>query len=159
MGDSYDRMEQVASEFGNGAHVTVPKEWEGDIIDVERVCPFVPHQFSDVEEGGEVVVDLASGETISGEVMKFDVSTNQDNKGVSLNMKIDTGHDFYRIEGERSVGEESWGSEFDVSKAVSGDEAYGADGIVSLEVDEGQGEMWHPEGTLKSIAVKQTIGD
>lgn len=153
MSETRDRLEKVAAEFGNGAHVTVPKDWQGQIVYIEKVCPFIPRAFSDVREEKEVVVDVDTGATFIGEVIEFDVSIDGDNKGMSLNMKLDTGKDFYRVEGERSVGEDSWDSEFTVSKAVSGDEAKGSDEIVTLT----SGGMWRPEGKLESIAVKQTM--
>lgn len=153
MSENRERLEKIASEFGNGAHVTVPKEWEGHILYIEKVCPFIPNVFSDVEEEREVVMDIDTGETVSGEVIEFNVSIDRDNKGMSLDMKIDTGHDFYRVEGERNVGDDSWSSEFDVSKGVSGDEARGSDEVITLT----EGEMWRPVGTLESLAVKQKM--
>lgn len=153
MSENRDRLEKVAGEFGNGAHVTVPKEWEGHIVYMERVCPFIPPAFADVREEKEIVMDIDTGETLIGEVMEFDVSINGDNKGMSLEMQIDTGRDFYKVTSERSVGEESWDSEFEVSKAVSGNEAKGSDEVVTLT----SGGMWRPEGTLESIAVKRAM--
>lgn len=168
MNDTQKRYEVVVKEFGNGAHITVPKEQIGQIAQVEFIGPYCPPLFSQVEEGAEVVMDIEVNDdekacesglsddvvAVSGEVMEFEQNVKSDGSGMRTLVLLDTGHQFYRVEIERDAGDDGWAdSEYRVERDINGDEMQETDRIISME----GGSMWKPVGTVDGFGVKQKV--
>lgn len=162
------KFEVVAKEFGNGAHITVPKDWIGQIAQVELVGPYCPPLFAQVSEGADAVLDITinedekqceSGlsndvETVSGEIIEFEQNISSDNSGMRVYLILDASNRFYRVEIQREAGDNGWEeSEYTVERDISGDEMQETDEIISME----GGSMWKPIGTVNGFGVKQTV--
>lgn len=146
-----DRFEAEATKFGNGAHVTVPKEWMGSIVRVERVGSWYPPLFEDVAEGAKVFVETKDGEEFSGEVFEFDMTVKP--KKMYSRILVDTGHDLYRIETSRNVGEDGWSGTYTLERGVGGDEIQESDEVLELDSSVEGGAIWEPEGEVDGLAV------
>lgn len=168
MSEQQQRFEALVKEFGNGAHVTVPKEWMGQIAQVEFVGPYCPPLFSTVSEGAGVILDIDTNEdelacdsglddeitTVSGEVLEFNQKVRNDNSGMIAQVLIDANNRFYRIEIDRDAGADGWeDSQYTVERDISGDEIQETDKVISME----GGSMWKPVGAVESFGVKQKV--
>lgn len=156
--------EAVVKEFGNGAHITVPKDWLGDIIQLERVSSHNPPLFTDVETGKEVVVDVElidnqhrrrgytdTDITVTGEVTDHSITDSK--KQMTATVCIDGENRLYRITVEREVGDDGWNdSEYSIEESIDVSEFEQTDEVISLTGD----TAWVPLGTVTSFAVKQT---
>lgn len=163
-----ERYETVAKEFGNGAHITVPKQWEGHLFEVKHIGPYCPPLFENIEEEVEIAMNIEvnddeleintglnnSEEEISGEVIKFEQSIKNDGKEVKAVVVIDTGSRFYKIEVNREAGDNGWeNSQYKVFRDMNSEELTETNEIIELE---GRA-IWKPVGNVLSFGVKQTL--
>lgn len=144
-------IETEAVEFGNGAHVTVPKEWVGSMVRLRRVGSYVPPMFHGVEEGKTVFVEVDSLDApLSGDVIEF--KQNPQEEYLQFRLRLDTGHDIYRLTTKRPVGADSWDdSECTIEKVIDGDEMQETDEIIEMS----EGGLWKPVGAVTGVAVQR----
>lgn len=153
MMDSETKFEAVVQEFGNGAHVTIPKDWLNDIVVIERVSSLCPDLFSDAQEGAKVIIEIDDGETVTGEVSDFDVEVQDKQNSMWSQIIVSTGEepsDAYRVTTRRDAGDDGWENEYTVEKKI--EDMNETSEIIALNGD----GMWVEEGTVESLAVKQS---
>jgi len=168
MVDEDKRYEVVVKEFGNGAHITVPKEWIGQIAQVELVGPYCPPLFDNVATGRNVMMDIQVNDdelacenglsdtsvTVTGEVIEFNNDFSNDNSEMKSEILIDAENQFYRVTVRRDAGDDGWqDSEYEVERDMDTDEFTDSDRIISLE----QSGMWKPVGVVEGFGVKQSV--
>jgi hypothetical protein len=166
--ENQKKYEVAVKEFGNGAHITVPKEWIGQIAQVELVGPYCPPLFNQVTEECEIFMDVGINDdekemesgfdedvlSVTGEVIEFEQTVNNDNSGMSAQVLIDAKTQFYRVRIQREAGDDGWDeSEYIVEKDISGDEMQETDEIISMV----GGSMWKPIGNVNGFGVKQRV--
>lgn len=162
------QYETVVKEFGNGAHITVPKEWVGDLVHIEHIGPYRPPLFKNVSQNCEVVMDIDLNEdelqleagldetenSVEGEVIKFEDQIQDDGTEIRFTLVIDTGKDFYKIEIKRDSGDDGWSeSEYTVRRTMDSDEGLETNEIVTVNGK----AMWKPIGTVSTFAVKKQV--
>jgi len=166
--------ESVAKEAGNGAHVYVPSEWEGDIVRVTRVAGTLPPLFEGLEEDDHVSIEYVSKETdesqtIEGTVDSIESSLNNDTFYSRLQLEWaedeaateDHARDevvvrrSYEVSVARDPGEDGWEGPYKLHKKTMAEQPFGDDDIDISEVV-GSGETtWL--GNVTSLAVKHTV--
>lgn len=150
-------------EFGNGAHITLPKEWVDEMVRVERLGPWVPEAFSSLSAGQEARFEFMFGneemavdgvvsddgvevievnETTMISRVLFEVETNGENIGTT-----------YRVVTRRSVGDDGWVNEYVVSKDMTKDEMDEYNEVFSMDGD----GMWKELGELTAISPRQSV--
>ena len=142
------------TEFGNGAHVILPKDWTGKLARIEAVGAWVPPLFTGFDKGDTVFVETDDETQLNGDVIEYDISTDGDR--IRAYFLLDTGRDFYRISIERDGMSDQWPSNYSLERAVDGDEAREEiDEVISLEPSENGGAMWAPVGSVTGIAAME----
>jgi len=139
------------TEFGNSAHTILPKDLIGQTARIEIVGSWIPPLFEGVQEGTEVILEKTSGDRIDGEVI--DIKSDDFGAETRHQFVLDTGRNFYRVSIRRDWDEDEWPDEYQLEKAVSGEEfREEVDEIVSLE----GGELWAPDGEIQGLAVMES---
>lgn len=146
-----NRYEARATEFGNSAHITVPKDWRGGLVRVEHIGDWCPPLFAGIEQGTKVFVETDTEEELSGEVFKFEHNTSSD--GMSAYILFDTGHEIHRIETSRDVGDDGWPDDYTLKKAIGTDEIHDSDEILHLDGSVDGGAIWEPDGRVNGLAI------
>lgn len=155
MMDTETKFEAVVQEFGNGAHITVPKDWLNDIIVVENVCSLCPDLFTDAKEGAEVIIEVSNEDVVSGVVENFDVQVQDKKDSMWSQIVVSTGEgdsEYYRVTTRREAGDDGWENEYTVERKLDDVEMEETDEIIAL----GEDGMWVEDGVVESLAVKQT---
>ncbi len=166
--------ESVAKESGNGAHVYVPSEWEGDIVRITRVAGTLPPLFEGLEEDDHVSIDYDSKETgetqtVEGTVDSIESSLDDDTFYAKLQLEwskdeaATEDHDSdemvvrrgYDVTIARDPGEEGWEGPYKLHKKTMEETPLGDDDIDLHEVVKSGDTTWL--GNVTSLAVKRTV--
>lgn len=157
-----DKFEAIVKEFGNGAHVTLPKEYIGDIMKIERVCSLTPSLFEGITDDAEVIIDATVPEdiecpvedtgdvTIMGVVTDSEFYLSDENRTMHQKILVEGENRRYRIETQRDAGDEGWG-EYTLEQEIDSDEMDETGEVISMEPR----EWWVDIGSVTSLAVKK----
>lgn len=160
--DSLNQFETTPKEFGNGAHVVVPKDWSDDIILLKRVGPQVPPQFHGVAKERFVEAEFEEGEElwISGPVVEVKNDVSDKNMHAHIVLEEDHQdedvHNLYRIETDREAGDDGWCNGYEIYKFLTPVEIEEADDEIEL-VELPTGDTMRRVGTLKELSVKSNV--
>lgn len=161
--DPQDKFETIPKEFGNGAHIVVPKDWAGDIVQLKRVGPQMPETFQNIEVSNFVEAEFETGEEtwISGPVTEVQLNISETEMKAYITLEEDHKdedvHDLYRIEANRSAGDDGWVNDFKIFKHLTEVEIEDIDDEEKLvELGDGDGTAVQV-GTLKELSVKTNV--
>lgn len=63
---------RTVKEFGNGAHITLPTDWTGGVVETELIVPERPEIFDGIQVGSRITVDLSCDGRLYGMVQKIE---------------------------------------------------------------------------------------